>query len=192
MLALSNVTNAVPATDEYAVLICLVDTPGPRSTSKTVKPVLKLLWDHMNRNPLIISTYFSFTPSCEVIGESPVSDPPAQDVSAQFILCKWNWLFCTSNNPVVAVPNSCSLETTDVTTSKGLANSQSNVFFACQCLITCQQLHVAHLAGDSRQGRPCYTDLESHNWELGAGQSQDRPTGHQRLHGCYISQAPYG
>jgi hypothetical protein len=36
---LSNVTKAVPATDEYAVLIGFVDTPGPRSMSMTVKPV---------------------------------------------------------------------------------------------------------------------------------------------------------
>ena len=37
-LTLSNVTNAVPAEDEYAVLICRVSTPSPRSTRMTVKP----------------------------------------------------------------------------------------------------------------------------------------------------------
>ena len=36
---LSNITNAVPATDEYAVLIGFVDTPEPRSMRITVKPV---------------------------------------------------------------------------------------------------------------------------------------------------------
>ena len=37
---LSNVTYAVPAAAEYAVLIAFVDTPGPRGINITVKPVL--------------------------------------------------------------------------------------------------------------------------------------------------------
>lgn len=39
MHTLSNVTNAVPATDEYAVLICFVSTPGPLGMRITVNPV---------------------------------------------------------------------------------------------------------------------------------------------------------
>lgn len=34
----SNVTYAVPAEDEYDVLIAFVETPSPRSTRMTVKP----------------------------------------------------------------------------------------------------------------------------------------------------------
>jgi len=42
-LTLSKVTYAVPATEEYAVLICLVSTPGPLSTRITVNPVCRVL-----------------------------------------------------------------------------------------------------------------------------------------------------
>lgn len=42
---LSKVTYAVPAADEYAVLMGLVETPGPRGINITVKPVL---YHHLN------------------------------------------------------------------------------------------------------------------------------------------------
>lgn len=74
MLTLSKVTNAVPATDEYAVLMGLVETPSPRSINMTVNPVLSSI----SRNPEgnCIAIHLRFTPSGKVVSERSISNPP--------------------------------------------------------------------------------------------------------------------
>lgn len=72
---LSKVTNAVPAAEEYAVLIGLVETPGPRGINMTVKPVLFVHQNEASRG-LIEQTYLCFATGRKVVGKGTVCDPP--------------------------------------------------------------------------------------------------------------------
>jgi hypothetical protein len=73
---LSKVTYAVPAAEEYAVFIGLVDTPDPRGISITVNPVFKdfirLDW----RRDMHMGTYIRSADSGEVVSEGSICNPP--------------------------------------------------------------------------------------------------------------------
>ena len=85
----SNVMYAVPAAVEYEVLICLVSTPSPRGTRKTVRPPSVCRQDQFTtlgsekRRTLAPTVYrerisaadHQITVTNEVVGVHPTSDP---------------------------------------------------------------------------------------------------------------------
>lgn len=75
LFTLSKVMYAVPATDEYAVLTAFVDTPGPRSMRRTVKPVYDNLMSYATREIRILTNLGPASCSKEVC-KRPVGDPP--------------------------------------------------------------------------------------------------------------------
>lgn len=75
LFTLSKVMYAVPATDEYAVLIALVDTPGPRSMRRTVKPVYGNPMSYVIVG-IEIPTNLGLASRSKEVRKRPIGDPP--------------------------------------------------------------------------------------------------------------------